>query len=89
MPLSPGLRPEVSSMSLLKLKYLAVTALLFFALGVFLERPAYAYVDPGSSLLVYQSISAAITGALFYFRRRIKNLFRINSTPAENPTDPS
>ena len=76
-------------MSLQKLKYLAVTALLFLTLGVFLERPAYAYVDPGSSLLVYQSLSAAVTGVLFYFRRRIKNLFRSNSNPAENPTDPN
>ncbi len=76
-------------MSLQKLKYLAVTALLFLTLGVFLERPAYAYVDPGSSLLVYQSLSAAVTGVLFYFRRRIKNIFRSNSNPAENPTDPN
>ncbi len=55
-----------------KLSYFAVSALLFLALGVFLERPLYAYADPGSSLLLFQSISAFVTGALFYFRRRIR-----------------
>jgi hypothetical protein len=59
----------------LKVKYLAVTAALFIALSFCFERPAYAYVDPGSSLLLFQSVSAMITGALFYFRRRIKSLF--------------
>jgi hypothetical protein len=67
-----------------KLKYFAVTLALFLVLGVFLERPAYAYVDPGSSLLVFQSISAMITGALFYFRRRLKAL--ITRTPV-NPAN--
>lgn len=64
-----------------KLKYFTVTLALFLALGIFLERPAYAYVDPGSSLLVFQSISAMITGALFYFRRRLKSL--ITRTPVK------
>jgi hypothetical protein len=67
-----------------RLKYFAATLALFLALGVFLERPAYAYVDPGSSLLVYQSISAMVTGALFYFRRRLKAM--ITKTPSD-PTN--
>jgi hypothetical protein len=58
-----------------KLMYFAITALFFLALGFSLERPAYAYVDPGSSLLMFQSVSAVVTGALFYFRRRLKGLF--------------
>ena len=67
-----------------KLKYFAVTLALFCALAVFLERPAYAYVDPGSSLLVFQSISAMITGTLFYFRRRLKALItRTRVTPTD------
>jgi hypothetical protein len=61
-------------MNRLKVKYAVVTALLFLALAVSLERPAYAYVDPGSSLLLFQSVSAVVTGALFYFRRRLKSL---------------
>ena len=64
----------------LKLKYFAVTAALFIALGFCFERPAYAYVDPGSSLLIFQSLSAIITGTMFYFRRRLKALFTKSST---------
>ena len=48
--------------------------MLVVALTFSFERQAYAYVDPGSGLLVFQGISAAVTGMLFYFRRRIKNL---------------
>lgn len=58
-----------------KLTYYALTAALFLALGLSLEPRAYAYVDPGSSLLIFQSVSAVVTGVLFYFRRRLKALF--------------
>ena len=67
-----------------KLKYLAITAALFIALSFCFERPAYAYVDPGSSLLVFQSLSALVTGVIFYFRRRIKSLFTRPSTIPTN-----
>lgn len=59
----------------LKLKYFALTIALFIALGFTFQQPAYAYVDPGSSLLVFQTISAIVTGTIFYLRRRIKALF--------------
>ncbi len=59
----------------LRVKYLIVTIALLFSVASFLERPAYGYVDPGSSLLVFQSVSAFVTGALYYFRRRLKALF--------------
>lgn len=58
-----------------RLKLAVLTSMLLFALAFSLERQAHAYVDPGSSLLLFQSLSAAVSGALFYFRRRIKNLF--------------
>ena len=57
------------------LKYFAITLMLFIALSFTFERQAHAYVDPGSGLLIFQGISAMFSGALFYFRRRIKNLF--------------
>lgn len=64
----------------LKIGYIAVTGLLLIALCLTLEPRAYAYVDPGSSLLMYQSLTAMITGGLFYFRRRLKSLlFRSRS----------
>jgi hypothetical protein len=56
-------------------KYFAITLMLFVALSFTFERQAHAYVDPGSGLLIFQGISAVFSGALFYFRRRIKNLF--------------
>jgi hypothetical protein len=58
-----------------RVKLAVLTSMLFIALSFSLERQAHAYVDPGSSLLLFQSLSAAVSGALFYFRRRIKNLF--------------
>jgi hypothetical protein len=39
------------------------------------ERRAYAYVDPGSSLLFFQMLTATVTGGLFYLRKRLKALF--------------
>jgi hypothetical protein len=60
----------------LKLKYLAVNVFLAIALSFSFQRTAHAYVDPGSGLLAFQSISAVITGVLFYFRSRLKALFR-------------
>ena len=57
------------------LRYLAITVLLLIALSFTFERQAHAYVDPGSGLLIFQGISATFSGALFYFRRRLKNLF--------------
>lgn len=59
----------------LKLKYFAVTSLFLFALSLSLERQAHAYADPGSTLLAFQSLSAVVTGALFYWRRRLKSFF--------------
>jgi hypothetical protein len=58
-----------------RLKYLVVTALFIVALCCTFERRAYAYVDPGSGLLIFQGISAVVSGVLFYFRRRLKELF--------------
>jgi hypothetical protein len=57
------------------LKYFAITLMLFIALSFTFEGQAHAYVDPGSGLLIFQGISALFSGALFYFRRRLKNLF--------------
>jgi hypothetical protein len=72
---------------MLRIKYIAVTAALFIAVSFCLEQRAYAYVDPGSSLLLFQSISAMFTGALFYFRKRIKALFTRSSTDSNDVTD--
>ena len=49
--------------------------MLIAALSFAFEGQAHAYVDPGSGLLIFQGISAVFSGAIFYFRRRLKNLF--------------
>lgn len=61
----------------LRLQYLTVMGALIFFLALTLERPAYGYTDPGSAILVFQSLSAVITGSLFYFRKRLKKLISI------------
>jgi hypothetical protein len=66
------------------LKLVAVTVMLVVALSFTFERQAHAYVDPGSGLLLFQGISATISGVLFYFRRRIKNLF-VKTQPKSDP----
>jgi hypothetical protein len=71
------------------LKLFAVSVMLLVALSFTFERQAHAYVDPGSGLLLFQGISATISGVLFYFRRRIKNLF-VRTQPKSDPeTTPS
>jgi hypothetical protein len=49
-----------------------LSAGLVFSLICLLEPPAHAYIDPGSGLLAYQTISAFMTGVIFYFRQRIR-----------------
>ena len=37
----------------------------YFFLCLSFERPAYGYTDPGSAILIFQSLSAVVTGSLF------------------------
>jgi len=70
-----------------KLRYFALTLALIPCLALCFERHAYAYVDPGSGLLVCQSIGTLFAGALFYFRLRVRNLIRKVSSKQTNPPD--
>ena len=45
-----------------------------FWLLVCAERPAKAYVDPGSGALLWQGMLAALFGSAFYFRRVVRVL---------------
>ena len=68
----------------LRLRYIAVTCALIFFLALTFEGRAYAYTDPGSAILIFQSVSAVITGSLFYFRKRLKTLIdSVRRTPAD------
>jgi hypothetical protein len=68
----------------LRLSCIVVSACLLLSVLCLLERPAYAYVDPGSGLLAFQSLTAFVTGGLFYFRKKIKSLFRQKFPAKEN-----
>ena len=59
----------------MKFTSLVLTCALLFLLCVTFERQAYAYVDPGSSLVAFQSLTAIVTGLLFYLRKRIRSFF--------------
>ena len=72
----------------LKLRYWSLTFLLFLALGLFFERPAHAYTDPGSCLLLFQTVGAVASGVLFYFRRRVKQLFT-RTSPKQGANSPA
>lgn len=70
--------------------YFLLTVLIAVTLSFSFEQQAYAYVDPGSSLLVFQGLSAVVSGVLIYFRRRISNLFAKTPEPKVEtiPVDP-
>jgi hypothetical protein len=66
----------------LRIAYFLVTAAMLCCLCLSLERRAYAYIDPGSGLLMLQAAGTVLTGVLFTLRRRIKALFT-RSKPTE------
>jgi hypothetical protein len=47
------------------------------------EKPAHAYVDPGSGLLFFQVAGSMLAGALFVLRTRIRRLFGLKA-PAKS-----
>jgi hypothetical protein len=52
-----------------------------------LERPAHAYIDPGSGFVLMQVVGSMFAGAVYYTRHRIKRLlFFVRRSPL--PTAP-
>jgi hypothetical protein len=70
-----------------RLQLALLASMLFVALSFSSERQAHAYIDPGSSLLIFQSLSAMVSAALYYFRRRVKGLFTRTIPKSTDPTD--
>lgn len=68
-----------------KILYSFATVAMFFSLSLAFEHKAYAYIDPGSGLLMLQAAGTVLTGILFTLRRRIKSLFTRNNS-SESPT---
>ena len=57
-----------------KLTYFLLTCGLVWCFLVACERPAYAYVDPGSGLFLLQGIGSAFLGVIYVVRRKLKLL---------------
>ena len=55
--------------------YRASVVIWFFALLCAAQRPAYAYVDPGSGIFLLQVISSVFVGFTFLIRKRIREFF--------------
>lgn len=51
-----------------------------FVLMIALERPAHAYVDPGSGLLMFQVGGSMLAGLLFTLRGKLRRLFRLKTS---------
>jgi hypothetical protein len=49
------------------------------------EKPAHAYVDPGSGLLFFQVAGSMLAGALFVLRTRIRKLFGLKPPAKSAP----
>jgi hypothetical protein len=73
--------PRVLQSWLVLLGILQIAALL-----VAFERPAQAYVDPGSGFVFLQVAGSMCAGAIYYLRHRVKRLFtslRRSPSPTE------
>ncbi len=57
------------------------------SLMVAFERPALAYIDPGSGFVFLQVAGSMCAGAVYYLRHRLKRLFGASrrSSPAVSP----
>ena len=50
------------------------------------ERPAQAYVDPGSGFVFLQVAGSMVAGTLYYLRHRLKRIFHSMRKPSPVPT---
>jgi hypothetical protein len=76
------------SPSVLRSWLLLLTALQIAALLVAFERPAQAYVDPGSGFVFLQVAGSMCAGAIYYLRHRVKRLLHsLRRSPAPTQTE--
>jgi hypothetical protein len=61
------------------LRFLSIVLLLVGA-ALFLERPAYAYADPGTGLLAIQAVGSALVATGWYLRQKIFALLHRGSS---------
>lgn len=63
---------------------LLLASLEIVALSLSFEKPAHAYVDPGSGFVYLQVAGSMMAGALFYLRGRVKKLF-VSARKSDQP----
>ena len=57
--------------------YAVLTVLQCILLLASIEKPAYAYVDPGSGLLLVQVLSSTLGGIVFFLRKRLRRSLQL------------
>jgi hypothetical protein len=68
--------------------FVLLGALQIAALLVAFERPAQAYVDPGSGFVFLQVAGSMCAGAVYYLRHRLKRMFTsLRKSPASTQTE--
>jgi hypothetical protein len=77
--------PRVLNFCLLLLGVLQIAAML-----VAFERPARAYVDPGSGFVFLQVAGSMCAGAIYYLRHRLRRMLHSlrRSSPLSSPVVP-
>jgi hypothetical protein len=79
----PCFSPRVLRVFLFVLGVMQITAML-----VAFERPAQAYVDPGSGFVFLQVAGSMCAGAIYYLRHRVKRiLLALRRTPAATQSE--
>jgi hypothetical protein len=79
----PCFSPRVLQSWLILLGVLQIAVLL-----VAFERPAQAYVDPGSGFVFLQVAGSMCAGAIYYLRHRLKRvLHSFRRSPTNTPTE--
>ena len=58
-------------------------ALQIIAMLVAFERPAQAYVDPGSGFVFLQIAGSMFAGAVYYLRHRVRRILQSMRKPAQ------
>jgi hypothetical protein len=76
------------SPSVLRFFCLALGVMQIASLLVAFERPAQAYVDPGSGFVFLQVAGSMCAGAIYYLRHRVKRiLLSLRRSPANTQSE--
>jgi hypothetical protein len=79
-------RPSHCRGCILILVFFLLGAIQIAALLVAFERPARAYVDPGSGFVILQVAGSMFAGAVYYMRHRLKRILNAMRGSAEIPS---